>query len=70
MKILLAVDGSKHSLKAAKYLARHARSYRKRPQVELVYVQRPLPDLPNMRMVVGGAKIRDILRLPLTRIAF
>jgi len=59
MKILLAVDGSKHSLKAAKYLARHARAYRKRPQVELVYVQRPLPDLPNMRMVVGGAQIRE-----------
>ena len=59
MKILLAVDGSKHSLKAARYLVRHARSYRNRPQVELVHVQRPLPDLPNMRVVVGGGQIRQ-----------
>jgi nucleotide-binding universal stress UspA family protein len=59
MKILLAVDGSKHSLKAAKYLVRHASAYRTRPEVQLLYVHRPLPDLPNMRLVVGGAQIRQ-----------
>ena len=59
MRILLAMDGSKHSLKAAKYLVRHARVYRTRPEVELLNVHRPLPDLPNMRLVVGGAQIRQ-----------
>ena len=58
MKVLLAVDGSKHSLKAAKYLVRHARAYRAPMQVELLHVHRPLPDLPNLRLVVGGAQIR------------
>jgi nucleotide-binding universal stress UspA family protein len=59
MKILLAVDGSKHSLKAAKYLVGHASAYRTRPEVQLLYVHRPLPDLPNMRLVVGGGQIRQ-----------
>jgi nucleotide-binding universal stress UspA family protein len=58
MKILLAVDGSRHSLKAARYVIAQARAYRERPSVELVHVCRPVPRLPNMSAVVGARQIR------------
>ena len=58
MKILLAVDGSKHSLKAVKRLIEHADWYREIPQVELVNVHLPVPRLPRMNVVVGASQIR------------
>lgn len=58
MKVLLAVDGSRHSLKAVKALIRHARAYRDRPVVELVHVHLPVPRLPNMGLVVSAAQLR------------
>jgi nucleotide-binding universal stress UspA family protein len=58
MKILLAVDGSNHSLKAVKRLVAFAGHYRESPQVELVYVQPPVPKLPNLRKVVSVRQIR------------
>lgn len=57
MKILLAVDGSKHSLAAAQCLVEHADWYREKPVVELVTVHLPLPRLPRMGMVVGKNQI-------------
>jgi nucleotide-binding universal stress UspA family protein len=58
MKILLAVDGSTHSLEAAKCLVEHVARYRRKPQVELVYVHLPVPKLPGMGSVVGRSQIR------------
>jgi nucleotide-binding universal stress UspA family protein len=58
MKILLAVDGSRHSLKAVKRLIEQADWYREIPQVELVNVHLPVPRLPRMNMVVGASQIR------------
>jgi len=58
MRILLAVDGSQHSLKAVKRLIEHADWYREIPQVELVNVHLPVPRLPRMNMVVGASQIR------------
>ena len=58
MKILLAVDGSGHSLKATRYVIAQARAYRELPSVELVHVCRPVPRLPNMSVVVGARQIR------------
>lgn len=58
MKILLAVDGSKHSLKTAKFLISFANQCRERPQVELICVQRPVPKLPRMSKVVSAKQIR------------
>jgi len=43
MKILVAVDGSKPSLKAVQLLIEHADWYRVKPQVELVSVHLPVP---------------------------
>ena len=57
MKILLAVDGSAHSLDAVKCVIDHADWYREKPQVELVTVHRPVPKLPRMGIAVGKAQI-------------
>ena len=43
MKILLAVDGSKPALAAARLLIEHARWYRDTPKVELITVHLPVP---------------------------
>ena len=43
MKILVAVDGSKPSLKAVQLLIEHAHWYAERPRVELVAVHLPVP---------------------------
>ena len=58
MKILLAVDGSKHSLAAVDYLIEHADWYREKPVVELVTVHLPVPKLPRMGLVVGKQQIQ------------
>jgi nucleotide-binding universal stress UspA family protein len=54
MKILLAVDGSKHSLAAADSLVEHADWYRAKPEIELVTVHLPVPSVG--RMGVGPSK--------------
>jgi len=58
MKILLAIDGSRHSLRAVERLIEHADWYREIPQVELVNVHLPVPRLPRMNVVVGASQIR------------
>ena len=58
MKILLAVDGSKASLKAVKCLLTQAAWYRERPSVRLVYVHPPVPRLPRMNLVVSAKQIQ------------
>ena len=58
MKILLAVDGSKHSLAAVDCLIEHADWYREKPVVELVTVHLPVPKLPRMGLVVGKQQIQ------------
>jgi len=58
MKILLAVDGSKHSLKAVKCLIEHADWYREKPAVELVNVHLPIPRIRGMGAVVSASQVR------------
>lgn len=48
MKILVAVDGSKPSLKAVQLLIDHADWYRRPPGVELVTVHLPVPKVANV----------------------
>jgi nucleotide-binding universal stress UspA family protein len=43
MKILLAVDGSKHCLAAVQSVIEHAAWFREKPQIELVTVHLPVP---------------------------
>lgn len=58
MKILLACDGSKHSLDGVQLLIDHLDWYRERPQVELVTVHLPVPKLPGMGAAVGKSQIQ------------
>jgi nucleotide-binding universal stress UspA family protein len=58
MKILIAVDGSKHSLEAVQTLIDHADWYREAPKVELVTVHLPVPKLPGMGAAVGKGQIQ------------
>jgi len=57
MKVLLAVDGSKSSLKAVDCVIDHAGWYRTDPEVELITVHLPVPKLPNLGKVVGKSQI-------------
>jgi nucleotide-binding universal stress UspA family protein len=57
MKILLAVDGSKASLGAVKFVTEHADWYRQKPALELVTVHLPVPKLRGMGAAVGKAQI-------------
>jgi len=58
MKILIAVDGSAHSLDAVRYVIEHAAWYRDKPECELVVVHAPLPHLPRMGMVVSNEQVQ------------
>ena len=62
MKILVAVDGSRHALAAVRCVIEHAGWYRARPQVELVTVHLPVPAVRGMRAVVGTKQIERYYR--------
>ena len=57
MKILMAVDGSKHSLNAVQFLLEHSGWLRDKPEIDLVTVHLPVPKLPGMGAAVGKAQI-------------
>jgi nucleotide-binding universal stress UspA family protein len=59
MKILVAVDGSAHSLDAAGFVIEHANWYREKPEIELVFVHAPLPHLPRMGVVVSHEQVQS-----------
>src|SRR4051812_15960440 len=54
MKILVAVDGSKHSLQAVGTVIEHADWFREKPEVELVTVHLPVP---RVGLRVGKAQL-------------
>jgi nucleotide-binding universal stress UspA family protein len=57
MKILFAVDGSAHSLKAARYIAEHFHQFREPLELHLVYVHPPIPRglaLAQAERLLGG----------------
>ncbi|HUL41544.1 MAG TPA: universal stress protein [Burkholderiales bacterium] len=62
MKILLAVDGSPHSDKATKALIKHAALYNKAPEIFLLYVHLPVPNLPGMHRVISRNAIKRYYR--------
>lgn len=62
MKILVAVDGSKPSLKAVQFVLDHLDWYRGRPEIELVTVHLPVPQLPRMGLAVGKRQIEKYYR--------
>src|SRR5437763_2239257 len=57
MKILLAVDGSPHSLDTVKSVIAHADWYRDKPAIELITVHRPVPRIGGLGAAVSKAQI-------------
>lgn len=53
MKILIAVDGSRYALAAAKLLVGHTDWFREMPKVELVTVHLPVPRVGRLGVGVG-----------------
>ena len=53
MKILIAVDGSRHSLAAVQCVIDHADWYRDKPSVELLTVHLPVPTLHGMSALIS-----------------
>jgi nucleotide-binding universal stress UspA family protein len=62
MKILVAVDGSRHALAAVQSVIDHAGWYREKPSVELVTVHLPVPSFRGMGMVVSRAHLERYYR--------
>jgi nucleotide-binding universal stress UspA family protein len=58
MKILLAVDGSAQALDAVKCVIDHADWYRTKPEIELLHVHLPVPQLPGLGSTVGKSQIQ------------
>jgi len=58
MKILLAVDGSSYALDAVNYLVGHLDWAREKPQVELVYVHPPVPQVSGLSRVIGKKQLQ------------
>jgi nucleotide-binding universal stress UspA family protein len=52
MKILLAVDGSPYTVKAAKYLASHLNLFQGTPELTLFHAKLPIP-LARAKSIVG-----------------
>lgn len=56
MKILLAVDGSKYSIDAVKFLTAHM-DWARDKQVDLLYVHPPVPKLSGLGAVIGKKQL-------------
>ena len=61
MKVLLGVDGSRHSKKAAAWLVRHVSALRSKPRIILLNVQPPIP-YRGVRRVVGVSGMERFYR--------
>ena len=57
MKILLAADGSKPSIDAARFLIGNMDWMRERPEVDLLYVHPPMPKLSGLGAVIGKKQL-------------
>jgi nucleotide-binding universal stress UspA family protein len=57
MKIIVAVDGSKYSLDAVRFLTTRMGWAKERPQVELLFVHPPVPKLSGLGAVVGKKQL-------------
>jgi nucleotide-binding universal stress UspA family protein len=62
MKILLAVDGSAYTGKAAKFVASHLEWFRGKPELHLLHVKLPLPiglAVENARKILGDDAVNS-----------
>jgi nucleotide-binding universal stress UspA family protein len=62
MRILIGVDGSRHSLDAVKLLIEHSDWFRQAPRVDLVAVHLPVPSIRRFGVGVGKAQLEKYYR--------
>ena len=62
MKILLAVDGSAYSTKAADYLIAHFDWFKKSPELHVLHVQTPIPEV-RARAVLGHEAVENYYKV-------
>lgn len=62
LRILLAVDGSEHALRATRRLIESIPLYRESPEIVLVTVHLPVPHYPQMRLVVSEEMLQQYYR--------
>ena len=60
--ILIAVDGSSHSVKVAKAAIRQAAAYKQRPELHLIYVHPPIPTLGGLIKPIGREALQRYYR--------
>lgn len=58
MKILLAVDGSEYSIKAANYLVSHFEWFKASPELHVLHVKAPIPE-GRARAVLGHEAVEN-----------
>jgi len=61
-RILVAVDGSSHSVKVAKAVIRHVSAYREPPDLHLAYVHLPVPTLGGLIKPIGHEALQRYYR--------
>lgn len=60
--ILIAVDGSSHSVKVAKAAIRLAAAYKQRPKLHLIYVHPPVPTLGGLIKPISHESLQRYYR--------
>jgi nucleotide-binding universal stress UspA family protein len=58
MKILVAADGSAYTIKAVKYVTAHLDWFKENPELHLLHVQSPIPEV-RARVVLGDAAVEN-----------
>ncbi len=61
-RILIAVDGSSHSVKVARAAIRQAAGYKQPPELHLIYVHLPVPTLGGLIKPVGHEELQRYYR--------
>lgn len=61
-RILIAVDGSSHSIKVARAAIRQAGTYKQPPELHLVYVHLPVPTLGGIIKPIGHEALQRYYR--------
>jgi nucleotide-binding universal stress UspA family protein len=61
-RILIAVDGSSHSIKVSKAVIRQVSDYKEPPELHLVYVHLPVPTLGGLLKSVGREALQRYYR--------
>jgi nucleotide-binding universal stress UspA family protein len=61
-RILVAVDGSSHSVKVAKAVIQHVSAYREPPELHLAYVHLPVPTLGGLIKHIGHEALQRYYR--------